>query len=67
MRQLETRLTELEAHRPVFGLPVAQMTDKELVFILTGSRLSTITDAELERIIAAEAVGNQGSRGAQVG
>jgi hypothetical protein len=65
MKQIKIRLEELEARRPEFGLPVAQMTDAALIAFLTGGKSETISDAELERIIAAETVADQGSRGDQ--
>ncbi len=60
--KLTKRLTELEARRTDDVLTAEHMNDSELIAFLTGSKSATITDAELERIIAAETVDNQGSR-----
>jgi hypothetical protein len=65
MKQLETRLTELEARRTGEGSTVEHMTDRELIAIVTGDRSAVISDAELERIIATQALDNQGSRSEQ--
>jgi hypothetical protein len=67
MKQIETRLTELEARRTGDGLTAEHLTDKELIGIIRGDKSAVISDAELERIIAAEAVADQGSRSDQAG
>ncbi len=67
MKQIETRLTELEARRTAGGLTAEHLTDKELVAIIAGDKLARLTDAELERIIAAEPLDNQVLRGDQAG
>jgi hypothetical protein len=64
---LTKRLEQLEARRPEFGLPVAQMSDSALIAYLTNGKSATISDAELERIIEGEALDNQGSHGDKAG
>lgn len=54
MKQIETRLEELEARRPVFGLPVEQMSDAELIGVITGTRSTVITDQQLARMAQGE-------------
>jgi hypothetical protein len=67
MKQLETRLEELEARRAAGGLTPANMSDFELITYLTNGKSATISDAELALIIAGATVENQGSHGDQAG
>ena len=53
MTRLIARLAALEVHRPVVR-QLADMTDAELVRIISGYTSTTITDAQLRRIAQGE-------------
>lgn len=53
MRQIDKRLTELEQRRHIYGPTIAQeMSDAQLIRIITGGQATEISDAQLERIAA---------------